>query len=226
MPSWRADPAAGLLQTGTRAFLLLCSCPALVHFVNWALLTDWFADQHSLMLSLLHTHTHTLSLSLLPPPSPSLSLSLTHTLLLYTRQYLHAHYWVTFNSVCWSENSFVSLLIYIVWVYRFTGVELERHVLCSEVANVMFFKLKWVVFTALGCTRCFYTSDRLWSTFSKVTAFLFSVILCIWCVIPRWDKTQNMWQTVMILKQLKLVDCGATLFLFSPWSGYWKFAAF
>lgn len=79
-------------------------------------------------------------------------------------------------------------LLHNVWVCRFTGVELERHIFCSEVANVMFLKLKWVVFTALGCTRCFYTSDRLWSTFTKVTASLFTVILCIWCVTPCWVK--------------------------------------
>lgn len=110
-------------------------------------------------------------------------------------------------------HSLVSL--YTVWVYKFTGVEWERHILCSEVANVMFLKLKWVVFTALGCTRCFCTSDRLWSTFTKVTSSLFSVILSIWCVIPRWDKNQGVWQTVMILMQLNLFDCFATWLLCS-----------
>lgn len=154
MASWRADPTTELLWTGTCALLF---CGAALLCFNSALLTDWFADQHSLMLSLFHT----LTLSL----PPSLSLSLCHTHMHTVHQAvltcMRTDYWGTFISGCWSENSLVSVLIYIVWVYRFTGVELERHILCSEVANVMFLKLKWVVFTALGCTRCLYTSDRL-----------------------------------------------------------------
>lgn len=135
----------------------LWSCPALIllSFADW--LICWPALTHAF------TFSHSPSLS----PSHLLSLSLSHS---HTHMHtvhqaaltcMRTDYWGTFISGCWSENSSVSVLIYIVWVYRFTGVELERHVLCSEVANVMFLKLKWVVFTALGCTRCLYTSDRL-----------------------------------------------------------------
>ena len=126
---------------------------------------------------------------------------------------MHAHYRVTFNSFCRSENSLVSLLISIVWVYRFTGVESERHVFYAPRWQMSCFSswsgLSLLLWAVLGASTPLIASDRL---SQRLQLFSFLWFLCIWCVSPCWDKKkQNVWQTVMILKQLSLFDCSATV---------------
>lgn len=171
MPSWRGDPSAGPLLTQVLA-PSFCRCSVWLSPQSFA---DWRLCWPVL--------THALTFHSLPLPPCSFS-HCTHCM------YMYSHHWETFNSLCLSENNWLVFLIFIVWVSKFTGVELERHILCVEVANVMFLKLKWVVFTALGCTRCFYTSDRLSQRLQLCFFFSFPCVLCIWCGVLRRDKTK------------------------------------
>lgn len=159
MPSWRAHPTTGRQVPAPSSSvelpcsISLCQLSFADWLICWPALTHAFTFSQSLSLSLLPSLPASLFLCLTHSRSLSLSHSRTHT---RSELSMHTHYRVTFNSVCWSENSLVSLLIYIVWVYR-CRVRETCFMLWGGKCHV----LKWVVFTALGCTRCFCTSDRL-----------------------------------------------------------------
>lgn len=235
LEGWSLPPARRTHSKQVPVPSLFCAAALLCFTLSTELcwLTDLLTSTHSCF----HFFSHCVCLSLsLPLPFFSLPPSLPHPYpppLTHTHSHtvhsMHAHYRVTFNSFCRSENSLVSLLISIVWVYRFTGVESERHVFYAPRWQMSCFSswsgLSLLLWAVLGASTPLIASDRL---SQRLQLFSFLWFLCIWCVSLRWDKKKtkcvaNCDDSVAVKSVWLLCNC---CYFFLPWSGDWNVAVF